>query len=171
LLSIIQATTEKQIQHVRELLAEYFEYLRTDVDTALADLNDAPPLAGYREELAGLPGKYASPDGRLLLAQYDGAIAGCVAFQRITEDICEVKRLWTRPEFRGKKIGRALVERLIEEAREVGYTSMILSTVDILKEAQSLYRSLGFELTAPYFDGPEELMAHEIFMKLILLTE
>lgn len=168
MVSILQAVSEEHIQQVRELLADYFEYLRTDVDTALANLNDVPPLAGYEEELAGLPGKYAPPDGRLLLAQYDGESAGCVAFYKIRDDVCEVKRLWTRPQFRGRKVGRALVERLIEEARRAGYTSMILSTVDVLKEAQSLYRSLGFELTTPYFDGPEEVMAHEIFMKLDL---
>src|SRR5215207_6729129 len=155
----MQAVTDEQIRQVQELFAEYFEFLRTDVDTDYADLDDVPPLAGYKEELAGLPGQYAPPDGRLLLATYGAESAGCVAFYKIGDGVCEVKRLWIRPQFRGKKIGRALVETLIEEARTVGYTSMLLSTVDVLKEAQSLYGSLGFERTAPYFDAPAELLA------------
>lgn len=168
MVTVVQVETEEQIRQVQELFAEYFEFLRTDVDTDFDDLNDVPQLSGYEAELAGLPGKYAPPDGRLLIAQHEGEIAGCVAFYKFSDGVCEIKRLWTRPQFRGQKVGRALIERLIEEARSSGYSSIILSTVDILKEAQSLYRSVGFELTAPYFDGSEAMMAHEIFMKLDL---
>ena len=168
MLSVVRAVTGEQIQQVRELFAEYFDFLRTDVDTDVGDLNDVPPLAGYEEEMATLPGRYSPPDGCLLLAEYDGKAAGCVAFYPFEDGICEIKRLWVRPQFRGKKISRMLVETLIEEARKVGYTAVVLSTVDILKEARSLYESLGFETTAPYFEMPEAMLAHEIFMKLDL---
>lgn len=168
MLTIVQVVTDEHIRQTQELFVEYFEFLRTEVDTHLDDLNDAPPLAGYEDEIATLPGKYAPPDGRLLLALDAGEAAGCVAFYKFDEGVCEVKRLWARRKFRGKKVGRLLVEKLIEEARNIGYSSMILSTVDILTEAQSLYTSLGFKPTAPYFDASEELMAHEIFMRLDL---
>ena len=168
MVTIVQAVTEEHIRQVRELFTEYLDFLRTDVDTSVSDLDDVPPVAGYREELANLPGKYAPPDGRLLLAQVEGQAAGCVALYKLGDGVYEVKRLWVRPMFRGKKISRRLVEMLIAEAREMGYTTMMLSTVDILKEAISLYTSLGFETTAPYFDMPAVMLAHEIFMKLDL---
>jgi len=172
MLTIIQVETETQIQQARALFVEYFEFLRRDVDTYLDELDEIPfPLAGYQDELSNLPGKYARPDGRLLLALYDGDAAGCAALRPFSDGVGELKRLWTRPQFRGKKVGRALVEALIKEARAAGYTSIILSTVDVLKEAQALYQSLGFELTPPYFDGPAEMMAHEIFMRLDLTPE
>ncbi|MBI5928605.1 MAG: GNAT family N-acetyltransferase [Chloroflexi bacterium] len=166
--TIVQAVTPEQIRQVQALFAEYFDFLRRDVDNYLPDMNEATPLAGYAEEMATLPGRYAPPDGRLLLAQVDGEAAGCVALYEFSDGVCELKRLWARPHYRGMKIGRRLVESLIEEARQIGYTSILLSTVDKLTEAQSLYTSLGWQLTEPYFDGPEEMMAHEIFMKLEL---
>lgn len=170
MLTIVQAVNEEQIQQVRALFTEYVEFIRTDVDTSVDNLDDVLPMAGYEQELAELPGKYTPPDGRLLLALYGGEAAGCVAFYKLGEGVCEVKRMWVRPQFRGKKIGRALVETLIAEARASGYATMLLSTVDILTEAQALYRSLGFELTEPFFELPDELMAHEVFMKLELGT-
>ena len=168
MITITQAVTDENIHEVRVLFAEYFDFLRTDVDTSVDDLDDVPPVAGYREELARLPGKYGPPDGRLLLAAYEGETAGCAAFYKLSDGVCEVKRLWVRPKFRGKKISRMLVETLIEDACKLGYLTMMLSTVDVLKEAISLYRSLGFETTAPYFDMPAAMLAHEIFMQLDL---
>ena len=168
MITIVQVETEAQIRQAQALFEEYFEFLRTDVDNTVADLDDVPPLAGYRDEIAGLPGKYAPPEGRLLIARYGAEAAGCVAFYEFGEGVCEVKRLWTRPQFRGKKIGRTLVETLIEEARQIGYSMMLLSTAGVLTEALSLYGSVGFEKTAPYFDMPEAMLDHEIFMKLEL---
>jgi GNAT superfamily N-acetyltransferase len=168
MVTVVQAVTDEHIRHARDLFVEYFDFLRTDVDTDVADLDDVPPLQGYREEIAGLPGRYGPPDGRLLLALYDGQAAGCACFYKLGDGVCEVKRLWTRPQFRGKTVGRALVERLIEEARAAGYTTMVLSTVDILKAARALYESVGFTVIAPYYDLPEAMLAHEIFMKLDL---
>lgn len=168
MITITQATTDEHIRQVQVLFAEYFEFLRTDVDNYLDDLESVTPLSGYTEEMATLPGRYAPPDGRLLLAQVDGKAAGCVGLYKFCDGVAEPKRLWARPQYRGMKIGRRLVESLIEEARQIGYTSILLSTADKLTEAQSLYASLGWQLTEPYFDGPEEMMAHEIFMKLDL---
>jgi ribosomal protein S18 acetylase RimI-like enzyme len=129
------------------------------------DLNNIPALAGYEDDLAALPGKYAPPDGRLLLALYDGETAGCVSFYKFGAGACDVKRLWVRPQFRGKKVGRALMEMLIEEARKSGYRTILLSTVNTLTEAITLYRSLGFEMTAPFYD---DVLDYELFMKLEL---
>lgn len=167
MLTIVQVETEAQIRHTQALFEEYFDFLRTDVDK-VDDLNQVPPLAGYREEIASLPGKFAPPEGRLLLACVDGEPAGCVAFYKLADGVCEVKRLWSRREFRGRKVGRLLVETLISEARKAGYHTMLLSTVNVLKEAQSLYSSVGFRQTEPFFDMPPEMLANEVFMRLEL---
>ena len=116
MVNVVQATTDDHIHKTQELFVEYFDFLRTDVDK-VDDLDTVPPLAGYREEIASLPGRYGPPDGRLLLAMDEDQAAGCVAFYKLDEGVCEVKRLWVRPNFRGKKVGRILVETLIEEAR------------------------------------------------------
>ena len=168
MVTIVQVVTEQHIHSTQELFVEYFDFLRMDVDKTVDDLDDVPQLAGYRDEIASLPGRYDAPAGRLLLAQVDGEAAGCVAFYKFDDGVCEVKRLWIRPQFRGLKIGRMLVETLIDEARKSGYTWMILSTVDVLEQAISLYQSLGFETTAPFYDMPEDMLAHEIFMRLDL---
>ena len=88
---------------------------------------------------------------------------------KFSEGVCEVKRLWIKPPFRGKKISRALVERLVEEARKIGYTAMVLSSVPAMKEAISLYSSLGFKHTENFYTKPEEAIAEQIFMKLDLV--
>jgi GNAT superfamily N-acetyltransferase len=165
---VFQVETPEHIRQAQDLLTEYFAFLRADIDKDYADFDDVPLLSGYEEELANLPGKYAPPDGRLLIAHFDGQPAGCVAFYKFGDGACEVKRLYTRPAFRGKKVGRALVERLVAEARQSGYKTILLSTVDVLKEAQALYASVGFVKTEPFFELPPEMLAHEIFMKLDL---
>src|SRR6202008_316968 len=110
----------------------------------------------FDRELAGLPGDYSPPTGRLLLAEYDSQIAGCVGLRKIQEDICEMKRLYVRPDFRGKKIGSALARAIIAEARQVPYHSMRLDTLPSMKAAGALYQSLGFRPTAPYYHNPLE---------------
>jgi ribosomal protein S18 acetylase RimI-like enzyme len=105
----------------------------------------------------------------LLLAYHEAQLAGCVVICKIGAGVCEVKRLWVRPQFRGKKVSRALVEMLIEEARKIGYTSIVLSTVPAMKEAISLYSSLGFEKSESFYTNPEEAIPEQIFMKLNLV--
>lgn len=110
----------------------------------------------FDAELAGLPGAYAPPEGRLLLAFAGGEPAGCIALRKIGEEICEMKRLWVRPAFRGTGLGRRLVVTILEEARTAGYRRVRLDTLPSMAAAQSLYLSLGFTDIAPYNDHPIE---------------
>jgi len=109
----------------------------------------------FDRELAELPGDYSPPDGRLLLAEYEGQLAGCVGLHRLEPEICEMKRLYLRPTFRGKGLGRSLAERVIAEARAIGYVRMRLDTVEpIMKDAVAMYRRLGFKEITPYRPNP-----------------
>ena len=105
-------------------------------------------------EFADIPGKYAEPDGRILLADWDGEVDGCVALKRVDRYICEMKRLYVRPAARGHALGRRLVEQLVADARELGYASMRLDTVPAMATAQRLYEHLGFQDTPPYTANP-----------------
>src|ERR1700752_5012938 len=117
-LSITQAQSPVQINQARELFLEYAQSLGFSLC-----------FQNFDKELAGLPGDYAPPEGRLLLAEYQGQLAGCIALHRLENDICEMKRLYLRSQFRGKGLGRLLTERIISEARQIGYRSMRLDTV------------------------------------------
>jgi putative acetyltransferase len=120
----------------------------------------------FEQELAGLPGEYALPDGRLLLAEYETRLAGCVALHKWQADICEMKRLYLRSSFRGKGLGRALAEAIIGEARSIGYRRMRLDTIEpIMKDAVEMYRKLGFREVAPYRPNP---IAGAMYMELNL---
>jgi putative acetyltransferase len=110
----------------------------------------------FDAELAGLPGASAPPEGRLLLAFADDAPAGCIALRKIEEEICEMKRLWVRPAFRGTGLGRRLVEDVLREARGIGYRRIRLDTLPSMTAAQALYLSLGFTDIPPYNDHPIE---------------
>ena len=145
LLKISPADSTQQIQSARALFEEY-----------AAELNISFCFQGFSEELDGLPGKYAPPSGRLLLAGSDGQLAGCVAVRKIEDGICEMKRLYVRPPFRGLKIGRRLAEAIIAEARQIGYPTMRLDTLRKLQAALTLYDSLGFKTIPPYYDNPIE---------------
>jgi len=152
---IIQATTNEQIDEARLLFREYETWL--DLDLC---------FQGFESELAGLPGKYAPPDGRLLLAYMDEKLAGCIAMRALKDDICEMKRLFVRDEFRGQKIGIQLIERLVADAREIGYSRMRLDTYPAkMAKAVSLYGSHGFHSIEPYYDNPHDGV---LFMELTL---
>jgi ribosomal protein S18 acetylase RimI-like enzyme len=110
----------------------------------------------FDAELASLPGAYAPPEGRLLLAFAGAEPAGCVALRKIGEEICEMKRLWVKPDFRGTGLGRRLAETLMTEARATGYRAIRLDTLPSMKAAQALYTSLGFKDIPPYNDHPLE---------------
>jgi len=153
-LRIVQAEGARDIEQVRLLFREYENFLGFDLC-----------FQSFEKELAELPGRYAPPWGRLYLAEFEGCPAGCIALRQIGEGVCEMKRLYVRPEFRGKKIGRALAERLLQEARLIGYQVMRLDTLARLTEAVSLYRSLGFRSCAPYVPNP---IADAVFMELTL---
>lgn len=111
----------------------------------------------FDQELAGLPGDYAAPHGRLLLAEFNGQLAGCGALHPLDSDICEMKRLYIRPQFRGKRVGKVLAECLITEAKGIGYKRMRLDTVaPVMANAVSLYRQLGFREIPAYRTNPIE---------------
>jgi putative acetyltransferase len=111
----------------------------------------------FDKELAGLPGDYAPPDGRLLLAECGDHLAGCVALHKLESEICEMKRLYLRAQFRGKGMGRALAEAVIAEARGIGYRKIRLDTIEpVMKDAVALYRRLGFREIEPYRPNPVE---------------
>ena len=154
LLKISPAESAQQIQSARALFEEY-----------AAELNISFCFQGFSEELHGLPGKYAPPTGRLLLAESDGQLAGCVAVRKIEDGICEMKRLFVRPAFRGLKIGRRLAEAIIAEARQIGYPTMRLDTLRKLQAALALYGSLGFKTIPPYYDNP---IADVVYLELKL---
>ena len=109
---------------------------------------------GYDEEIKNLPGKYALPYGRLYIAYYDNKAAGCIALRKFENDGCEMKRLFVRPEYRHLKIGKKLVDKIIENARELKYKYMVLDTLSNLHEAVSLYRKSGFQEVEAYYENP-----------------
>jgi putative acetyltransferase len=111
---------------------------------------------GFEEELASLPGRYAPPSGRLLLARIDSLIVGCVALRKIDDGVCEMKRLFVRPAHLGKGIGRLLAQAIIDEGRAAGYRFMRLDTVPSMNAAMALYESLGFHDIAAYTGNPIE---------------
>lgn len=145
----------------KEYLAEIAYLFEEYADSLEIDLN----FQGFAEELASLPGEYAPPEGCLLLALWQGQVAGCVALRQFSPGICEMKRLCTRPQFRGLGIGRALCEAIIGKARQIGYERMRLDTLPSMETARGLYASLGFREIEPYRYNPIE-GAH--FMELVL---
>ena len=145
MLKIFTAKTDEDMEIVKKLFAEYADSLGFDLC-----------FQNFDEELANLPGKYAPPEGCLLLAKYQGQPAGCVALRKLSDDICEAKRLYVRPQFRGLKIGRKLVEAIIAEAQRIGYTRMRGDTLASMKAARELYASLGFKEISPYRHNPIE---------------
>lgn len=155
MLSFVQAESSEQLEQARELWREYALWLEVDLC-----------FQNFEQELAELPGRYAPPEGRLLLALNDGGLAGCIALRKIGEGVCEMKRLYVRPEFRGQGIGRQLTARLIEEARAIGYARMRLDTLPSkMKEAEAVYRSIGFTEIEPYYHNP---IAGALYMELAL---
>src|SRR5882672_6641721 len=117
MLTIRQAETSREIAAVRTLFREYETWLALSLC-----------FQGFEDEVASLPGKYAPPHGRLCLAYSDEKLAGCIAMRKLDDDICEMKRLFVRDEFRGHKIGVQLIEKLLADAREIGYQRMRLDT-------------------------------------------
>jgi len=154
-LAFNQAGSPAHIAQARELFLEYAQSLGFSLC-----------FQNFEAELAGLPGDYSPPGGRLLLAEYEGQLAGCVALHRLAAGICEMKRLYLRPAFRGKRLGRALADRIIAEGRQIGYQRMRLDTVEpVMKDAVAMYRKLGFREIAPYCNNP---MAGALYMELEL---
>jgi carbonic anhydrase len=137
---IIRPAALADLEEIRRMLREYAAWLEVDLC-----------FQNFEQELAALPGEYAPPRGRLLIAES----AGCVALRPINDEICEMKRLYVRPEHRGSGLGKRLVLSIVEEARGIGYRRMRLDTMPKMDRAQGLYRALGFQEIAAYRYNPE----------------
>ncbi len=144
---LVAPDTPELLAAARAIFREYAASL--DVDLC---------FQGFEAELAALPGDYAAPAGQLLLAEVDGALAGCGAFRPLPEadyaNACEMKRLYVRPAFRRFGLGRLVAQRLLDDARRAGYSHMLLDTLDDMESARELYASLGFEDVPPYYYNP-----------------
>jgi putative acetyltransferase len=150
------ALSSQDIAEIRQLLREYEAWLGTDLC-----------FQDFENELAGLPGSYAPPSGRLLIAMAPSGnkSAGCVALRPFGESTCEMKRLFVRADFRGTGLGRRLALAIIDEARAIGYRKMRLDTLPQQREAHLLYASLGFLEIEPYRPNP---IAGSLFLELDL---
>lgn len=149
------ANSFEDIELARQLFREYEAWIEVDLC-----------FQSFEKELADLPGAYAAPDGRLLLAFEEGELAGCIALRKLERGVCEMKRLFVRPAFHGKGIGRQLVDAIVKEAREIGYQKMRLDTLPPkMNKAIAIYRSIGFQDIAPYYENP---VPGATFMELAL---
>jgi putative acetyltransferase len=154
-LTLIQVETPAQIEQARELFLEYAQSLGFSLC-----------FQSFDQELASLPGDYAPPDGRLFLACYRDQLAGCVALHLLQPGVCEMKRLYLRPPFRGKGLGRVLAESVIAEARVMKCRKMRLDTVEpVMPNAVAMYRRLGFKEIEPYRPNPN---AGVLYFELVL---
>jgi ribosomal protein S18 acetylase RimI-like enzyme len=151
---IYQAITPEQIETIRTLFREYASWLGIDLC-----------FQRFAEELATLPGLYAPPRGRLLLAGDADGPAGCVALRPLDETVCEMKRLFVRSACRGRGLGRALAREVISEAQLIGYATMRLDTLSHMQAAIRLYESLGFVRRSAYYETP---LAETVFLELKL---
>lgn len=154
MLKLVYPESEKDFSEIRELILEYAESLAFNLG-----------FQDFEEEFRDIPGHYAPPGGRLILAVLDEETVGCVALKPLDEGTCEMKRLYVRPQYRRRGVGKKLAEAIIEDARKIGYGSMRLDTVPEMKAAIALYRSLGFKVIEPYRYNPIE---GALFMELVL---
>jgi len=150
---IRQAISSTDIETARELFREYETWLGMSLC-----------FQGFEEELEGLPGKYAPPEGRLYIVEIDAVPTGCIAMRKLEDGVCEMKRLYLRENARGHGIGNELIEKLIGDARELGYSKMRLDTYPPkMGKAVKLYESHGFRAIEPYYDNPHDGV---LFMEL-----
>jgi ribosomal protein S18 acetylase RimI-like enzyme len=158
---LVEAATSAQFAGARALIEEYAAQLGAlmGIDLGFQD---------FAAELSRLPHMYGPPSGCLMLAGRDDEWIGCCALRRFDEGVCEMKRLYVRPDARGAQLGQKLAQSVVLKARMLGYRRMVLDTLQDMIAAQTLYRSLGFRETEPYYFNP---MAGVTYMELILRSE
>jgi len=154
MIEIVEANTDELIAKAKDLFQEYAASLEFDLG-----------FQNFDQELNSFPGQYSEPSGRLYLALCERQPIGCVGLRYFEKGICEMKRLYVKPNFRGKQAGRALAEASIQAARNIGYAYMRLDTLPSMESANKLYKSLGFEQIEPYRHNPIE---GTIYMQLKL---
>jgi GNAT superfamily N-acetyltransferase len=166
MLQIFQATTTEDFELFQQLVDEFRAWdtamsreIGLNVDTLVDFL--------YKPHVVDPAAEY-EPNGRVFLAKYDGDIAACGALKELSAHRAELTRVYVRPAFRGKGLGKAIVETVIAAADERGYAEVCLETAVFMKDAQALYRSLGFQLVPPFRSVPEDLKEAEVFMTLRL---
>ena len=168
LLEIREPRSPAELDQIRRLISDFVAWARVRYADEIEYVDGYFDLGAFEAELAGLPGKYAPPKGNLLLGLCGGVAAGCVALREIGPGICEMKRLYIDPACHGQGLGRALVKRLIVDARAAGFTRMRLDTGPGQFEAHGLYRSMGFVEIEAYYELPAALRAWLVFMELDL---
>jgi GNAT superfamily N-acetyltransferase len=165
---IIEPARPAELDDARALMRAFVSWHRErhveDIDLVERYFDQA----AFDAELAGLPGKYARPHGRLLVAYDDRLPAGCVALRDLGQGMCEMKRMFVPQAFRGRGIGRGLATRIIVEAREAGYRAMRLDTSRRQSEAMRLYESCGFRRVPPYYELAENVKDWLVFFELAL---
>jgi GNAT superfamily N-acetyltransferase len=165
---VAEATTAAEIDDVRALMRAFVAWHRARHVEDLELIDRYFSDGAFETELAELPGAYAPPDGRLLLATCESEPAGCVALRAIGDGACEMKRMFVPPRFQGLGVGRALAEAVVADARAIGYREMWLDTSVRQVEALGLYESLGFEEAEPYHELPDEMVGWLVFRRLTL---
>ncbi|MHC5595830.1 MAG: GNAT family N-acetyltransferase [Nostoc sp.] len=168
MLKIIQIETDKHKSHIQDVFWEYFNETKLIFSHEFGinlDVNT------FFEQYMIQINEFLPPSGRLLLGQYGAKVAGCACLRKIGEDVGEIKRMYVKPEFRRKGIGRSLLEAIINEAIYIGYSRIRLDSTPFAKEAQTLYRAFGFQDIEPYLEKieiPLEYRANWVFMELVL---
>ena len=157
ILKIYPVKTDEDIEIARSLLGEYLASRESEMSIFSQEIK------AFQRQLRELPAEFAEPSGCLFIARYEGQPAGCVGLRDLGDSICEMKRLYVKPEFRGQGIGKDLAKAVIKQAQEIGYTCMRVDTFDDM--AKALYASLGFKEIEPYRHNPIENVA---FMELKL---
>lgn len=165
---IVTPSSESEMEGVRALMRAFVSWHLERHARDVELINKYFDRNEFEEELRTLPGIYREPEGSLLLAYQDDIPAGCVALKPIDDSCCEMKRMFVFTQFHGKGIGKALGRAIVEKARTAGYSRMYLDTSVNQAEAQTLYRSLGFAQTKPYYELPPELERWLVFMRLDL---
>lgn len=156
-IKILKAETEEHFQQAQSLFQKYADWLGVDLSYQRFD-----------QELESLPKMYGGDKGCLLLAYADELLVGCVGLRKFEDSVCEMKRLYVRPAFQGKGIGSLLAKQIIEEAKGLGYTEMVLDTLEKMESARKLYCSLGFGEIPAYYTNP---LSDVIYLKLNLLSD